>query len=66
MSLKTNYEDVVFSGKKVYQLSKNENGNYNIKDKTEYEQSGAPITADDINALTAEVNRIVQTVDAWD
>lgn len=56
-TLKTDYKDAIFSGKKQYQIASS-GGNSTITDVTNYTQEGTRFGADDINATNREVNRM--------
>ena len=58
MSLKTNYKNDMFSGKRKYQMTENSDGTISLDDVTNYEQIGDVFSADDINDTNAEVNSI--------
>ena len=58
MSLKTNYKNDMFSGKRKYQVTENADGTISFDDVTEYVQSGDVFSADDINETNAAVNSL--------
>lgn len=60
MSLKTDYKNDMFSGKRKYQVTQNTDGTISLDDVTVYEQQGDVFSADDINATNAEVNKNAQ------
>lgn len=58
MSLKTDYKDDIFSGARKYQMVNNPDGTVSFVDATNYTQEGDYLGAKEVNAITAEVNRI--------
>lgn len=60
MSLKTDYKNDMFSGKRKYQVTQNTDGTISLDDVTVYEQQGDVFSADDINATNIEVNKNTQ------
>lgn len=56
MSLKTDYQNAVFSGNKKYVIADNGDGTYTITDCTEYELEGSKFGANDINDTNKLVN----------
>lgn len=57
--LPTNYVDDVFTGDRLYDIqADSESGYSTITDMTEYSQEGSPISAADLNAITAAINRL--------
>lgn len=61
MALKTNYKDDVLSssmnGRRKYQMIDNDDGTVSFEDKTEYDQEGDVIKAEDINEANELINR---------
>lgn len=62
MSLKTDYKNDAFEGKRRYLLEDNGEGTYGIVDVTAYAITGDIFNADDINATNAAVNAIENNV----
>ena len=58
MSLKTNYKNDMFSGKRKYQVTENSDGTISLDDVTEYVQNGDVFSADDINKTNTAVNNL--------
>lgn len=58
MSLKTDYKDAVYTGKRKYTITENGDGTSGIEDATEYEQEGTQFGAKDINDTNEAINRI--------
>lgn len=58
MALKTDYKDYIASGNKKVKAVPLGNNIYEVSDSTDYSQVGDSIGADDINAITTEVNSI--------
>lgn len=58
MSLKTDYQDAVYSGNKKYTIVDNGDGTSTITDSTDYEQEGTRFGAKDINDTNELVNRL--------
>lgn len=58
MSLKVDYVDAVYTGKKKYTITANGDGTSTITDSTEYSQKGTQFGAKDINETNAAVNRL--------
>lgn len=56
MSLKTNYKNDAFEGKRKYLIQDNGNGTWSIEDITQYAVTGDIFNADDINATNKAVN----------
>lgn len=56
MSLKTNYKNDKFSGKRKYKVTTLPTGEVNLDDTTEYAETGDIFNADDINATNKAVN----------
>ncbi len=57
MSLKVNYKDDMFSGKRKYRVTQNADGTISLDDVTNYAQQGDIFTSNDINATNIEVNK---------
>ena len=64
MALKTNYQNFIPNedGRK-YLIADDGNGYKTIEDATTYIQRGDNFGANDINAITTEVNRLTDTID---
>lgn len=62
MSLKTDYQNDKFSGKRKYQIVQNNDGTMSLDDVTQYIVVGDIFNADDINATNRAVN---ETVDGF-
>lgn len=60
MSLKTDYKNDMFSGKRKYQVTQNSDGTISLDDVTTYTQQGDVFSASDINATNIEVNKNTQ------
>lgn len=58
MSLKTNYRNDAFEGKRRYLLEDNGDGTWGIVDATNYAVSGDIFNSDDINATNIAVNNL--------
>ena len=58
MSLKTDYQDAIFSGSRKYTITDNGDGTSTITDSTVYEQEGTKFGAKDMNDTNALVNRL--------
>lgn len=58
MSLKVDYVDAVYTGKKKYTITANGDGTSTITDSTKYSQKGTQFGAKDINETNAAVNRL--------
>lgn len=56
MSLKTDYKDAVYTGKRKYRITGNSDGTSGIEDATEYEQEGTRFGAKDINDTNEAIN----------
>lgn len=65
MSLKTDYQDDMFEGARVWKITGNADGTSNITDMTNYTQEGDRFGAADINATNAEVNRLGNLVTVY-
>lgn len=57
MSLRTDYKNDIYTGKRKYLLTDNGDGTYEIDDVTQYLQNGDVFSADDINETNAAVNQ---------
>ena len=55
MALKTNYKDDVFTGKRKYRITNNDDGTVSLDDVTVYTQQGDIFGAADINAINKEI-----------
>lgn len=62
MSLRTNYKNDKFAGKRKYHLINNSDGTISLDDVTGYEETGDIFNADDINSTNRAVN---ETVDGF-
>lgn len=60
MSLRTNYKDDMFAGKRKYQVTNNADGTISLDDVTVYTQQGDVFSSGDINATNTEVNKNAQ------
>lgn len=56
MSLKTNYRDDKFSGKRIYKMDTLEGGLVTLEDQTQYQEEGDIFSAADINATNTAIN----------
>ena len=56
MSLKTNYKDDKFAGKRIYKMDTLEGGLVTLEDQTQYQEEGDIFSAADINATNTAVN----------
>lgn len=56
MSLKTNYKNDIYSGKRKYVLTNNDDGTVSLDDATQYQQTGDIFSAEDINATNSAIN----------
>lgn len=63
MSLRTNYKDDIYEGSRLWRITQNEDGTYNISDATSYTQKGDKFGQNDINAITGEINRMTREVE---
>lgn len=61
MALKTDYKDALFPGQRRYQQIINEDGTLTLLDVTNYTQSGDKFGANDVNAITDEINTLQDT-----
>lgn len=59
MALKTNYKDDVFSGNRKYNKIDNADGTISLVDATTYTTVGDTFGATDVNAITTQVNGLV-------
>lgn len=59
MSLKTDYKNDKFPGKRKYQITQNADNTVSLDDVTQYETVGDIFNADDINATNMAVNETV-------
>lgn len=57
MSLKTDYKDDMFSGKRKYQVTNNDDGTISLDDVTTYHQQGDVFSSYDINTTNTAVNQ---------
>lgn len=62
MSLKTDYKDDMFAGARKYRRIDNDDNTISLVDMTEYTQEGDRFGANDLNAITEEVNRLGESV----
>lgn len=58
MSLRTDYKNDMFAGKRRYMVTENDDGTISLDDVTEYQQVGDIFSADDINTTNQAVNDI--------
>ena len=56
MSLKTNYKDDKFAGKRIYKMDTLEGGFVTLEDQTQYQEEGDIFSAADINATNTAIN----------
>ena len=56
MSLKTNYKDDKFAGKRIYKMDTLEGGLVTLEDQTQYQEEGDIFSAADINATNTAIN----------
>ncbi len=56
MNLKTTYKDDKFSGRRKYQVIKNDDGTISLDDVTDYAEEGDIFSSHDINATNKAVN----------
>lgn len=66
MSLKTNYKNDMFAGKRKYQVTENDDGTISLDDVTVYQQQGDVYSADDINSTNKDVNKNTEKTAALD
>lgn len=64
MSLKIDYKNDVFEGKRRYLIEDNGDGTWSIVDKTSYAVTGDIFNADDINGTNAFVNSLEKALNA--
>lgn len=57
MSLRTDYKDDMFAGKRKYRVTQNDDGTISLDDVTIYTQQGDVFSSGDINTTNAEVNK---------
>lgn len=57
MSLKTDYKDDIYSGKRRYRIIQNDDGTVSFDDVTDYTQDGDIYSAGDVNATNKAVNQ---------
>ena len=57
MSLKTDYKDDIYSGKRRYRMIQNDDGTVSFDDVTDYTQDGDIYSAGDVNATNKAVNQ---------
>lgn len=62
MSLKTDYKNDSWEGKKRYLLTENEDGTVSIDDVTNYKVIGDIFNSDDINSTNTQVNANIQDI----
>lgn len=62
MSLKINYKNDMYTGKRRYLLTDNGDGTYSIDDVTSYVQEGDVFSADDINSTNKAVNKNIDDI----
>lgn len=56
MELKTDYGDDIYSGKRKFQMTTNDDGTVSFDDATEYQQVGDEFGAGDVNRTNTAVN----------
>lgn len=57
MSLKTDYKDDIYSGKRRYRIIQNDDGTVSFDDVTDYTQDGDIYSAGDVNETNKAVNQ---------
>ena len=57
MSLKTDYKDDIYSGKRRYRIIQNDDGTVSFDDVTDYTQDGDIYSEGDDKATNKEVNQ---------
>nr|DAH22943.1 MAG TPA: hypothetical protein [Bacteriophage sp.] len=57
MSLKTDYKDDIYSGKRRYRIIQNDDGTVSFDDVTDYTQDGDIYSAGDVNTTNKAVNQ---------
>lgn len=62
MSLKVDYKNDMYSGKRRYLLTDNGDGTYSIDDVTSYVQDGDVFSADDINLTNKAINKNIDDI----
>lgn len=62
MALKTNYKDDVFTGKRKYRITNNDDGTVSLDDVTTYTQQGDIFGAADINAINKAIISTTKTI----
>ena len=62
MSLKTNYKDDKFAGKRLYKITSQDDGIVTLDDVTQYAETGDIFSAQDMNDTNEAVNRIDEDV----
>mgnify|MGYP000432559539 CR=1 FL=1 len=65
MSLKTDYKNDIFTGKRKYQITNNADGTVSLDDVTDYVQEGDILSADDVNAINKAVNELQTGSDSF-
>ena len=65
MSLKTDYKNDIFTGKRKYQITNNTDGTVSLDDVTAYVQEGDILSADDVNAINKAVNELQTGSDSF-
>lgn len=65
MSLKTDYKNDIFTGKRKYQITNNTDGTVSLDDVTTYVQEGDILSADDVNAINKAVNELQTGSDSF-
>lgn len=58
MSLKENYKNDMFEGRRKYRMTENADGTISLDDVTQYKQVGDVFSSDDINATNKAVNTL--------
>lgn len=61
--LRTDFKDDIYSGNRKYIQTTNEDGTVSFSDSTTYEQRGDAFGANELNAITKEVNRKADKTD---
>ncbi|MFR3649661.1 MAG: hypothetical protein ACLTXE_21665 [Enterocloster aldenensis] len=62
MSLKTNYKDDKFAGKRLYKITSQDDGIVTLDDVTHYAETGDIFSAQDMNDTNEAVNRIDEDI----
>ena len=65
MSLKIDYKNDIFAGKRKYQITNNADGTVSLDDVTDYVQEGDILSADDVNAINKAVNELQTGSDSF-